>query len=257
MNMQRVWAIASNVFREVFRERVLYLTVLFAIADVLAVSFLNEVSAGTETKISLDVGIAGIGLIGLTVAAFVGGGLVNKEIEKRTALILIAKPISRAEFILGKHLGLSSVIAVLMATMTVIYFTVLGWRQISFPAGSLMVSISYIGLEMILLSGVAILFGVFSSSLMSTLLTIAVYFMGHFSQNLVELSRTVKTPSIQLTIQGIYLLFPDLSRLDLKNQAVYGILPEASTLLTNALYGLIYTGLVLAISTTIFAKREF
>ena len=59
----RVWVIATNVFREVFRDRVLYIAGLFAVGLVLAVIFLNEISGGTEAKISLDVGLAGIGLI--------------------------------------------------------------------------------------------------------------------------------------------------------------------------------------------------
>jgi len=62
--------------------------------------------------------------LGLIVAVFVGTGLVNKEIEKRTVLVLIAKPISRGEFITGKHLGLSAVLALLVAAMTAIYLAI-------------------------------------------------------------------------------------------------------------------------------------
>jgi len=62
-------------------------------------------------------------LLGLIVAVFVGTGLVNKEIEKRTVLVL-AKPISRGEFITGKHLGLSAVLALLVAAMTAIYLAI-------------------------------------------------------------------------------------------------------------------------------------
>jgi Cu-processing system permease protein len=60
MNIFRVWAIGTNVFREVFRERVLYVAALFGVALVIAVLLLNEVSGGAEGKISLDVGLAGI-----------------------------------------------------------------------------------------------------------------------------------------------------------------------------------------------------
>ncbi len=257
MNTTRIWAIATNVFREIFRERVLYLAGIYGIGYVLAVSFLNEVSAGTEVKISLDIGLAGMGLVGLTVAAFVGGGLINKEIEKRTALVLIAKPISRAEFIVGKHLGLTVVLSALLGIMTVMYFGILFWRQIEFPLTSLITASFYMDIELSLIAAVAIFFGVFSSGLMATILTIAVYFMGHFSQNLVALSESIKAENFKGLIQALYLIFPDLSRMNLKNQAVYGILPEASTLWMNAAYGLLYIAFLLALSTLIFSKREF
>lgn len=257
MSAIRIWAIATNVFREIFRERVLYLAGFYGIGLILAVSFLNEVSAGTEVKISLDVGLAGMGLVGLTVAAFVGGGLINKEIEKRTALVLIAKPISRAEFIVGKHLGISVVLSTLLTIMTLMYFGILFWRQIEFPLTSLVTAAVYMGIELSLIAAVAIFFGVFSSGLMATILTIAVYFMGNFSQNLVELSESIKADSFKTLVQALYLIFPDLSRLNLKNQAVYGILPDTGTLWVNAAYGLFYIALLLALSSLLFSKREF
>lgn len=257
MNPIRTWAIAFNVFREIFRERVLYLTGIFAVGFVLAVTFLNEVSVGTEAKISLDVGIAGMALMGLAVAAFVGGGLIRKEIDKRTALIMIAKPLSRAEFIVGKHLGITGVLVVLLSIMTLIYMGVLSWRAIEFPAGSLLVAITYLGIELSLIAAVAIMFGVFSSSLIATILTISVYVMGHFSSNLLDLSRTIETSSVKQFIRALYLVFPDLSRLDLKNQAVYGLLPNSETLLLNAVYGLFYIAMILAIASLLFNRRQF
>ncbi|MCM1985077.1 ABC transporter permease [Lyngbya confervoides] len=257
MNAVRVGAIASNVFREILRERVIYLTGLYAVGFVLAVTFLNEVAAGTEAKISLDVGVAGMGLIGLTVAAFVGGGLIHKEVEKRTALVLISKPLSKAEFVIGKHLGISAVLVTLLGIMTVIYLGVLAWRGIVAPFNSLVAAILFMALELSLMAAVALLFGVFSSALISTILTISVYVMGHFSGNLVALSESVETGSLKIFIKVLYLIFPDLSRLDLKNQAVYGLLPDPPTLLFNFGYGIIYIGLLLAIASLLFSKKEF
>jgi len=249
--------IASNVLREVLRDRVLYLALLFAVVLLGATLLLPEVSAGSEGKILLDLGIALIGLFGLVVAVFVGTGLLNKEIEKRTVLVLMAKPMSRTEFIVGKHLGLSTVLAILVALMTAVFFVVMSWKQMDYPWGSLVVAAVYLLLELSLITAVAILFGVFTSSLVATLLTFAVYFMGHLSQNLVTLSNTVETPGIQRLIQGLYLIFPDLARLDLKNTAVYGSLPPTSTLLLNAGYGLIYIVLLLTLATLIFSRRQF
>jgi len=83
--------------------------------------------------------------------------------------------------------------------------------------------------------------------------------MGNFSQDLVELGRLSRNPGFQRLTQGLYLVLPDLSRLDLKNQAVYGseLLPNPLTLIANAGYGLLYTVLVLAIAILIFSRREF
>jgi ABC-type transport system involved in multi-copper enzyme maturation permease subunit len=259
VNPGRVLVIAANVFREVIRDRVLYLVGFFAVAFVMVSALLPEVAAGTEEQILPDVGLAAISIFGLVIAVFVGTGLVNKEIENRTVYVLIAKPISHAEFIVGKHLGLSSVLAVLVAAMIMIYMAVLSFSQISYPVGSILVAALYQLLELSLITAVAILFGVFTSSLLATLFTFAVYLMGHFSQDLVALGSLAANSNVQRVTQVFYLVLPDLSRLNLKNQAVYGLqtLPQPLELLGNAVYGLFYIILLLAIAILIFSRRQF
>lgn len=257
--MGRIGVVAANVFREVIRDRVLYLVGVFAAFFLLASVLVPAVAAGTEGQILPDLGLAAIGLFGLVIAIFVGTGLINKEIEKRTVFVLIAKPISKAEFIIGKHLGLTAVLAVLIAGMTLIYMGILAAQGIPFPPVSIAIAAVYQLLELSLVTAVAILFGVFTSSLLATLLTFAVYVMGHLSRDLVSLGNLAENPYIQRVTQIFYLVLPDLSRLDLKNQAVYGVyvLPSPLGLLTSALYGLLYIALLLAIAIFIFSRRQF
>jgi len=255
----RTFTIASHVFREVIRDRVLYLIGLFAILIIPTAGFLPKVAAGTQDKILLDLGLASMGILGLIVAIFIGTGLVNKEIEKRTVLVLIAKPISPAEFIVGKHLGLTAILAVLLAAMTVILLIVLLFAQVSFSFFSILLAIFYLLIQLSLITAVAILLGVFTSSLLATLLTFAVYLMGHLSPDLVKLGKLAKNPTVELVTQGLFLILPDLSRLDLKNQAVYGLylFPSWETLLTSLAYGVLYIILLLAIATFTFSRRQF
>ena len=255
--MVRIWAIATNGFREVIRDRVLYLIGFFALLLGIALKLLPEISAGTHEKIFLDFGLGAIGLLSVVVAVFIGTGLINKEIEKRTVLVLIPKPISRSEFIIGKHLGLCAVLAVLVAVMTLIYFGLLSVSEITYPLATIADSLLYLLLELILLTAVAMVFGVFTSSILATLLSFGVYLMGHVSHDLVELGKLSKNASIEFFTQSLYLVLPDLSRLNLRNEAVYGLLPAPLELLGHAAYGILYTVLLLAIAILLFSRREF
>jgi ABC-type transport system involved in multi-copper enzyme maturation permease subunit len=257
VSFRRIWAIASNGFREVIRDRVLYLIVLFALLLVIAVQILPKVAATTQDKILIDFGLAAIGVLGVIVAVFVGTGLINKEIEKRTLLVLIPKPLLRAELLIGKHLGLSGVLAVLIVAMTVIYLILLSFARIEYPLGSILVSILYQFIELSLITAVALVFGVFSSSLLATLLSFGIYLMGNLSADILKFGNLSRNSTLQMLTQGLYLVLPDLSRLNLKNEAVYGILPSPLTLLGNGVYGLFYTVLLLAIAILIFSRREF
>ncbi len=257
ISILRIWAIAANSFREVIRDRILYFIGFFALLMAFAWRLLPEIAVGTHQKIFLDLGLAAIGLLGVIVAVFVGTGLINKEIDKRTILVLIPKPLSRAEFILGKHLGLSGVLAVMLGVMLVIYLLMLSGMKVSFQALPLIVSVFYLGLELILIAAVAIAFGVFTSSILATLMTFGVYLMGHISKDLIQLGIISKNANILAITQNIYLILPDLERLNFRNEAVYGLLPSADVLIANALYSLVYTGLLLGISILIFSRRQF
>jgi ABC-type transport system involved in multi-copper enzyme maturation permease subunit len=257
ISILRIWAIAANSFREVIRDRILYFIGFFALLMAFAWRLLPEIAVGTDEKIFLDLGLAAIGLLGVIVAVFVGTGLINKEIDKRTILVLIPKPLSRAEFILGKHLGLSGVLAVMLGVMLVIYLLMLLGMKVSFQALPLIVSVFYLGLELILIAAVAIAFGVFTSSILATLMTFGVYLMGHISKDLIQLGIISKNPNILAITKNIYLILPDLERLNFRNEAVYGLLPSADVLIANALYSLVYTGLLLGISILIFSRRQF
>lgn len=257
MSFDRIWSIASNGFREVIRDRVLYLIGFFALLLVIALRFLPEIAATTQNKIFIDFGLGAINLLGVIVAVFVGTGLINKEIEKRTVLVLIPKPLSRAEFIIGKHLGLSGVLAVLIVAMTAIYLLLLSLSQVEYPLGTILVSTLYLFIELCLITAVALLFGVFTSSLLAALLTFGVYLMGNLSSDVLKLGSLSQNSSLQTLTQYLYLVVPDLSRLNLKNEAVYGILPPLPILLGNAVYGLFYIVLLLAIAILIFSRREF
>jgi ABC-type transport system involved in multi-copper enzyme maturation permease subunit len=154
-------------------------------------------------------------------------------------------------------LGLSGVLAVLIAAMTIIYLLLLSVSQINYPLGSILISTLYLFLELSLITAIALMFGVFTSSLLATLLTIGVYLMGNLSRDLLELGNLSRNSTLQTLTQGLYLVLPDLSRLNLKNDVVYGILPSPLTLLGHGVYGLLYTVLLLAIAILIFSRREF
>ncbi len=259
MNVNRIFAIANNGFREVVRDRILYIIGFYAVILAVAVSLLPQLAAATEDKMFLDLGLAVMSLLSLIVAIFVGTGLINKEIEKRTILMLIAKPVSRNEFIVGKYLGLSAVLTLLVAAMSVIYLIFLQLNSISYSATSIVINAIFLILQLSLIGAVAITWGVFTGSLLATALTFAVYLMGNITQDLLKLARIGENPGLEKITQGLYLLIPDLSRLDFKNEAVYGLsaLPDSTTLFVNAGYSLVYTAMLLAIATFIFSQREF
>jgi ABC-type transport system involved in multi-copper enzyme maturation permease subunit len=257
MSVTRIWAIAANGFREGIRDRALYLIAFFALLFGLALQILPQIAATTEDKILLDFGLGVISLFSAIAVIFIGTRLVNQEIERRTVLLLIPKPLSRAEFIIGKHLGLLGVATVLVAAMAVVYVLGLSLTRVSYPLLSLAIALIYLVLELGLLIAAALVFSVFTSSLLATLLSLGIYLMGHLSRDLLALGQLSRNDGIERLTQTLYLILPDLSRLNLKNDAVYGLLPTTAELVAHAVYGIAYTVALLAIAIAIFNRRQF
>ena len=100
--MTRVGTVALNTFREAVRDRVLYNLVFFALVMMAAAILVGQISIGIEEVVIVSLGLSAISIIGLLIAVFIGVGLVSKEIDKRTLYALLAKPLRRWEFLLGK-----------------------------------------------------------------------------------------------------------------------------------------------------------
>src|SRR5437016_1514853 len=203
---RRVAAIARNAFREAVRDRVLYNLVVFALLLIAGAILLGELSAGQEAKIIVDLGLSAILLFGVFIAIFVGVGLVYKEIERRTLYAILAKPIGRGEFLLGKYLGLCLTLLVNVIVMGVglslaLIYVKRGWNPL---VARIWPAIMLIHFELMIITGVALLFSTFSSPALSALLTFFVFVIGHFSADLKMLGQTMPSTAARWLFTSLY-----------------------------------------------------
>src|SRR5215472_18314361 len=115
--MSRILVVARNTFREAVRDRVLYNLVFFALLMIASAVLVGQISMAIESIVMVSLGLSAISLIGLLIAVFTGVGLVSKEIDKRTLHAVLAKPLRRWEFLVGKFSGLVLTLAVNTAAM--------------------------------------------------------------------------------------------------------------------------------------------
>src|SRR5437868_4614428 len=115
--MNRIGVVALNTFREAVRDRVLYNLVFFALLMIAAAILVGQISIGIEQIVIVSLGLSAISVIGLLIAVFIGVGMVSKEIDKRTLYALLAKPVRRWEFVVGKFGGLLLTLTVNTAAM--------------------------------------------------------------------------------------------------------------------------------------------
>lgn len=255
----RIAAITGNAFREAVRDRVLYNLVLFVLLLTGAAIFIGELSGGQERKIIVDLGLSAMLLFGVFIAIFVGVGLVYKEIERRTIYAIFSKPVARGEFIVGKYLGLCLTLLVNVLLMgagvsLALIYVSRGWEPLAL---SIWPAILLIYFELMILTGVALLFSSFSSPALSALLTFFVFIIGHFSSDLKSLATSLGGTAARLFFRAIYYLLPNLANYSFITPAAHGQMPTTANFFGAVLYALIYVMVILATTTLVFSRRNF
>ncbi len=253
--LSRLVAVAANTFRETVRERVLYNLVFFAILMTLSGLLLGELSIRQDEKVLKDIGLAAMDLFGTVIAIFIGVGLVSKEIERRSLYPLLAKPLSRGEFFLGKFAGLAFTLLVNLAVMTVgLYATLLATGRAADPL--LLAAIYPIFLGLIMVVAFAMLFSTVTSSTLASLLTVGVVIAGRFS-DVVRNMREVLPGVPAWMVDGLYTVLPDFQKFDFKDRVAYGDPVPGDVLAWLTLYAGAYVTIVLGLGLAAFRSKDF
>lgn len=117
----RIWAIGGITLTEALRQRVLYVLFVFGLVLVGGGNFISQISIIDEFKFLKDLGYAAISITGFLIALLGAAQMIPAEIERRTLYTTLSKPVFRFEFILGKYLGLVSLITMMMLIMSVAF----------------------------------------------------------------------------------------------------------------------------------------
>lgn len=252
----KITTIARNTFKEAKRDRVLYLLFFFAAICLLFSRFLALLTVGDRVKIIKDVGLASISLFGMLMAILMGTGLVYKEIDKKTIFTLLAKPIHRVEFLLGKFLGLVLTIFIMTVLMTLIFLLILFLHTFTVE-WKILVAVLYIFFELCLMTAVALLFSTFTSPILASLYSLGFYLIGHLSWSLELLIKKVKSGTGRALLRLLYLVLPDLENFNFKTEVVHNLPIPTKLLGIGFLYGLVYTAFILLLAMLIFRRRDF
>ena len=269
MAMRTIVLIAGATFKETVRDRVPYAMVVFAVVLMAASFLIGQMTAGQDMKIIKDLGLAALSIFGLFIAVFIGIGLVSKEVEKKSVFGVLSKPMSRAQFILGKYAGLVMSLAVNISVMTAAYYLVLFYMQsiatdaqrAGWPAAALdprlLLAIGLIFAELMLITALALFFSTFSSPLLSAVLTLGLWVAGHFNADLRNFGTVVDSVAVAAIAKAAYYTLPNLAPFDVKAEAVYGMPISIGSAAYTLLYAAIYITILLTAAIAVFRRRDF
>jgi ABC-type transport system involved in multi-copper enzyme maturation permease subunit len=258
--LRRIAAVATNTYRETVRERVLYNLVFFALLMTVSGLILRDLAVRQDDKIIKDLGLAAMDVFGTLIAIFIGVGLVSKEIERRSLYPLLARPLTRGDFLLGKAAGLAFTLLVNVAVMTLgLYLTLFAIRLrgalAAPPSAQLLVAVAAIYAGLILVLAIALLFSTLTSSTMAAVCTFAVVVVGRYADVIRNMREVVPGMPTWLT-EVVYYLLPNFTHFDLKNRVVHGEATSLVTLSVIVAYALSYSSVLLGLAGMAFRRKD-
>lgn len=251
-----IGVIAANTFREAARDRLWLILVLFGLALLLANQLITPLALGEGPRITVDLGLSALSFFGLLVTVVVGGALVHQEIDKRSIYIVLARPVGRTSYLLGKWLGLC---ATLLGTAVLLgaALTVTAW-QLRGPESVLPVvqAVYLTCLSFCILCSLAIFFSALSTPLLSALYTIGMYVAGWWVLDLREMAEQLGGVT-GMALSGVSHVLPNLEIFNAR-LAVAHVEPVLwAQVAVATLYAFAYSAAVLALGAIAFQAREF
>lgn len=260
--IDRIFAIALNTFREAARRRVMYAVIAVVLGMNLFGLALGELSLDQGDRVAVDVGLAGVSFFGGVTAILLGVTLLYGEIQRRTIHTILAKPLHRFEFVLGKYAGMALTLGLLVIAFAATMGMALLLRGVSFDAAvAKAVLLGY--LEVLVVAAVAVFFSSFSSPFLSGAFTAGVWFVGRVTPEL-RAAVAMDSPLLRVPARIALAVVPDIHLFVVSGQVVDGVHRSVHGSFVTweyvalaAGYGLLQVAVLLLVAVAIFSRRDF
>ncbi|MDA0293920.1 MAG: ABC transporter permease subunit [Verrucomicrobia bacterium] len=284
--IRRITAITAVTWTELVRLKVFYFLIIFALLVIGNSFFLARFSFEEEFQMLKDIALGAMSVFSSLLAILATATLLPKDIEDRTIYTVLAKPVSRTEYLLGKLSGVFLLLALAVLLMGAVFAAVLLLRtqtllhsaqieMAALPPAELQAALDKIratGYDPNLLAGgVVILVKAWllaaltmfistfaTSTIFTTITAFAAYFIGHLQATARDYWLAADTSGLltKSVLAIVSLVFPDLQAFNLVDDIVTGVaIPTAifwKTLALGAGYIAVYT----ALAAAVFHQKE-
>ena len=284
--MSRIFAIASNTLTELTRQKVFYVLLIFALILIGSSAFMAQFSFQQEFQILKDISLGAMSIFSSLLAIIATARLIPQDIEDRTVYTILAKPVPRFEYLLGKLFGVLLLLAISIVLMSALFAAVLYAREQTVlnetarqlsgaPHEQLEDTLNQIragGMKIDIVAGVAVIFlkacllaalTLFVSTFATTniftiVVMVFVYFIGHLQPVAREYWLTQQSAGwIAKTFLAIVaLIFPDLQAFNLTDEIVAGVAIPMALVAQTALLGIFYILIYTLAATFVFYGKE-
>lgn len=253
--MKPFFSIIGLTVRTTLNRRLLLAVVLLGIAVTTIILLFANMSLDQTARLVADFGLASTILLTIIISIVTTANLVLAEQERGTLLIILPKPIARAEFIVAKYLGLLISALIIYAILGVIVFGGAAiWQPL--PWVDIILTVLAGSLELMVLLAIATLAAAFTTPILATLITFAFFIIGHLL-SLILFATTQSGTAVRWLAKALYHLLPNLEKFNLRELYITAHTLSASYYGWMVVYAATYTVVLLIIAAAVFKRREW
>ena len=255
--LRAVLVIARVTLLEAIRNRILLVALVFTVALVGLSVAAAAVSLGERSRLIVDVGLAATSAVGSLIAVALMIGSFGREIERHTAYPVLARPVSRWSFVLGKYLGVVAtmfIVTTLMLAATAAAVIFYGDHvPVAFWPSAVLA-----WLEMGLVAAVALLFSCYTSPVLAATYSVSLLLAGNLAGDIRILADTLteKSAMAAYALRGAFAVLPDLQTLSLRTQAANDLPVPPVFMMHATIYAVAYGATALVLAMILFTRRK-
>ncbi len=250
-------AIARVSFFEQLRSKILLAVLLLGVLGTSSSFFFASISLDQSSRVIQNLGLAAIEVCVALVTIFAATSSISHDADNRVWYLLFSKPVSRAQYVLGKFGG--------MCLLLLAQILILGGV---FSLGLLFVDRSLLGITWItlfftflqtsLVLALAILFGCFTAPLNASLYSLALMLVGRSVTGVKEFLATLPgdTQIAQRLTDVVYYVLPNLTKFDVRRILLYGLDLPVWQVVSSLAYWLVYVAIILWLAILVMRKQE-
>lgn len=260
--MRVIGAISRVTRSEILKDRVLYNVLVIALLMLGVTVLASQLSFIQPHRMILDFGSSAILLASGMISLFLGATLIIKEFDRRTILVALSHPISRAQFLIGKYLGLAQVLFLNWLCLVILMAGLYAWQTADLsgvPALSsptLIWAFVFIWVESLLIAAIALFFSTFSTVSVSVMLTLGVLVLGHNLSQLSFLATKTDSAFLRGVLETITHVLPNLELYTLKAQLTYGLPLPGAVVASTLMYSVAYLALTLFVAALLIQRKD-
>lgn len=263
MPIKALLAIARVTFFEIIRDKVLY-NILLCSLILLGLGWLaSRLSIIRPERVILDFGLSAMTLSGAALAMLTGGGLLGKELERRTIQVVLSRPLSRAHFMIGKFFGLAAVIFLNWLILSAVYLALLYAATPGTPGAGLVPFSSTLGiaiflslLQSLVLGSFSILLSTVTTASLTVIFNIGFYLVGNTLSQLKIAILKLESVWIRKTAELLVSFLPNFESFNLGTQVTYGLPVSLKFVIVSVVYGILMMVFCLLGASALIRIRE-